>query len=243
MHSPEVLAFSIWRPWPVVHKKPMGRNNPKWALPIRRRVDGSHYISRFAYVNGIELYFPSFIDVWHMEPGGHDSLTICKDRKLDSAGKFVKWSHTWKLHFWHWHITWPALHELRRRIFTRCAECGGPSRKGNMVNHSNGGWSGGPKVPFWCGEVHLFHSDCLSKLTRRQHEHDPRGCYSCSGKEAFSYKRQNTTNVKLPLITPKMPLVQRRTLSSLHALVDMRIVPYALAVKRYNAAKDKAAWL
>lgn len=66
-----------------------------------------------------------------------------------------------------------------------------------MVNHSDAGWYGGPKVPIWCGEVHLYHSECLSKKNKRLHEHDPKGCYACSGSASFEYNRLKAYNNNL----------------------------------------------
>lgn len=244
MHSPEVLAFSIVRPWPTIHKKPIGRNNPKWALPIRRRADGSLFTSRFAYFNGAELYWPSIIDIWHMEPGGADSLTVCQNKIYDSkTGKFKKFTRRWRWHFWHWKITPVFLYGWRRYLFTRCAECGGPSRKGNVVNHSDAGWGGGPKVPLWCGEVHLYHAECLSKKSKRHHDHDPRGCYSCSGKESFAFNRSGAAVSKLPRVMPNMPIEQRKVLESLNLAVKLNVLPHDRAVETYNSKKLAARWV
>lgn len=165
MHSPEVLAFSIKRPWPEVRKQPHRRNAPRWQSVWHRRDDGSHFLTPFAYVAGRELYFPSAIDIWHMEPGGHDSLTICKNKVVDSDGKFVRWSHAWKYHFWHWHITVVFLYAWRRQLLTRCNVCGGRSTKKNPVNHSDSWYP--PKTPFWRGETHLHHGGCTSEAERR----------------------------------------------------------------------------
>lgn len=239
MHSPEVLAFSIWRPWPTIHKKPLGRNNPKWALPIRRRVDGSFFISRFAYVNGVELYWPSLIDVWHMEPGGKDALTVCERRWKDKAGKW-HFSKAWRWHIWHWHVAPVFIYNIRRRLLTRCAECGGPDRKGHRVNVSNGYQRN--KVPIWCSEQGLYHSECAAKNRERHHHHDPRGCYACSGSSSFEFKRQNAIQHKLPLITPKMPQAQREVLEPLHMAVKLGILPYEKAVQTYNNKRQAAQW-
>lgn len=190
MRSPEVLAFSIVRPWPQISKQPMRRSAPKWQLPIVKRTDGSFFISRFAYANGYELYFPSLLDIWHMEPGGKDSLTVCKHRVTDKDGKFVKWSNVWRWHVWHWKISPVFIYNIRRRLFTRCAWCGGPDRKGNRVNHSFG--HDRVKAPLWIGEHGLYHSECMAAMNKERHQHDPRGCYACSGKAAFEFNRNNT---------------------------------------------------
>lgn len=186
MHSPEVLVFSIRSPFPSMRRK-VKEGNPRWRSPFRRRGFKFRF-SPFMTLAGYEFYFQDWVMVWHYEPGGRDALTVCRDRYKNKKGEW-KYTNGWKWHFWHWKITPSLLYKWRRYLFTRCAECGGPSRKGNVVNVSNGGWDGGPKVPLWCGEVHLFHSECLSKLNKRHHEHDPRGCYACSGKASFEYNR------------------------------------------------------
>lgn len=66
MHDPKVIAFDIPRPWPQKHTT-MRRNPPRWKIGI----------SRFWYLNGSEFYWPPLVTVWHNEPGGHDSGTIC----------------------------------------------------------------------------------------------------------------------------------------------------------------------
>lgn len=157
MHSPEVLAFSIRRPWPVVSESAR-RNPPRWQSIIHRRDDGSRFLSPFAYVAGKELFFPSLIDVWHIEPGGHDSLTVCRNRVVDSDGEFVRWSHAWKWHLNHWQIRFCFVYAWRRRLLTRCNRCGGRSTKRHMVNHSDS-WHI-PKTPLWRGETHLHHGRC-----------------------------------------------------------------------------------
>lgn len=157
MHSPEVVAFSIRSPFPHI-MKPMTKNPPRWQSIWHRRVDGSHFISPFAYVAGKELYFPELITIWHMEPGGHDSLTICKDRVRDKNGKFVRWSNTWRWHIHHWKIQWCFLQAWRRSLLTRCNVCGGRSTRKHPVNVSDS-WSR-DKTPFWQGEKGLHHMDC-----------------------------------------------------------------------------------
>lgn len=151
MHSPEVLAHRI--------KSPFWRTL-KFANGKSHRVHDS------------------IIEIWHIEPNGADALTICQKRYKDKDGKW-HYSKGWKWHFWHWQISPSILYKWRRRLFTRCAECGGPSRKGHLVNHSNAGWDGAPKTPLWCGEIKLYHSECLAKVSKQAHHHDPRNCYQC----------------------------------------------------------------
>ena len=180
MHSPEVLAWSVYRPWPSIRKHGVRQNNPRWRSPITFH-RGKLRISHFAYFDGVELYWPSIIDVWHMEPGGKDALTVCQDRYKDKNGEW-HYSQGWKWHFWHYKVSWSFIYGWRRWLFTRCAECGGPSRKGHVVNVSTGGWDGAAKTPLWCGEIKLYHSDCYAQVSRQTHMHDPSKCYSCKQK-------------------------------------------------------------
>lgn len=184
MHSPEVLAFSIYRPWPKIHTKAMRPNTPRWQLSIRWSKGHGLRISHFAYFNGVELYWPSIIDVWHMEPGGKDALSVCQKVEKDENGTW-HYSKGWQFHFWHYKISWSFIYGWRRWLFTRCAECGGASRKGHVVNVSSGGWDGNAKTPLWCGEIKLFHSECYSQVSKQTHRHDPAKCYACSGDAAF----------------------------------------------------------
>jgi hypothetical protein len=117
MHDPLVVAFEIKRPWPK-----------------RRDARGWRY-------------WPSIVTVWHREPGGADSLSICGRKR-------------WHLHVHHWHLQVPPFQALRRSLLTRCAWCGGLSRKGDYVNISHS-WDG-PRGRWWHGEPGLFHTDCSS---------------------------------------------------------------------------------
>ncbi|MEU5156780.1 hypothetical protein [Glycomyces sp. NPDC021274] len=57
------------------------------------------------------LYWPSIVDVWHVEPGDKDSNPPCHS----------KW---WQLHFWHWDVKVAIVQRLKRFLFERCTECG-----------------------------------------------------------------------------------------------------------------------
>lgn len=245
MHSPETLAFSIRSPFPSMRRKIRDDQYPKWQSPIRYVKGRGLRYSPFMRIAGYEFYFDSWVDVWHMEPNGADSLTICRDRITDTDGKFVRWSHAWKWHFWHYKVSPSLLYKWRRRLFTRCAECGGPSRKGNVVNHSDGGFGGRPKTPLWCGEVHLFHADCLSKLTKQRqeqlHNHEKESCYFCSGAASFKINRAKVDHI--PKVSPKMPQSQRDVIEDLELNTKLRIITPQNALKAYNDRKQASEWL
>jgi hypothetical protein len=98
-----------------------------------------------------EAYWPSLITVWHVEPGGTDSFTVCKR------------STRWQWHVHHWRVQFHPIQHFRRWALTRCEWCGGRSRKGDAVNVSKQ-WDrdGGH---WWRGERGLFHGDCSAIST------------------------------------------------------------------------------
>ena len=139
MHSPMVVAFEIRRPWPKVRKT---KHN-------RREIFST---SPFWYFKGWELYSPGVITVWHIEPGGADSGTVCKH------GKGSRWQ--WHVH--HWKVQVRPLQRLRRAALTRCEECG---RKGSP-NHSFQ-WDRASQ-PWWRGEKGLYHDSCSALVSLRR---------------------------------------------------------------------------
>lgn len=93
---------------------------------------------------GRKAYWPPLITVWHNEPGGSDSGTVCKER--------------WRMHVHHWSLQVHPYQHARRRVLTRCGWCGGPSRKDDPVNISHAWHS--EEQPWWRGEQGLYHLDC-----------------------------------------------------------------------------------
>lgn len=137
MHDPAVVVFTIARPWPKRQARPFGKS--RW-----------RFRGKFWNIAGRGIYWPSIITVWHIEPDGHDSGTVCKRKSR-------------KRHVHHWRIQVHPLQHLRRWALTRCEWCGGRSRKGDMVNHSKQ-WDREPGH-WWRGERGLFHGDCSSIST------------------------------------------------------------------------------
>lgn len=118
MHDPLVVAFEIRRPWPRIEK-----------TATRRR-----------------YRWPSLITVWHREPGGHDSGTVCRR------------SGSWRRHVHHYRVQVHPLQHLRRWALTRCEWCGGRSRKDDAINFSSS-WDG-VHTRWWRSEAGLRHHDC-----------------------------------------------------------------------------------
>lgn len=151
MHDPLAVAFEIRRPWPRREKHAAtGRRwdiawGPFWTLAGRR------------------YYWPTLITVWHREPGGHDSGEVCthhsRVQKPDGTWCY-RFHRAWRFHVHHWKVQIRPLQDLRRWALTRCAWCGGPSRKRDRVNISHQ-WDG-PRGRWWQGEPGLFHRDCSS---------------------------------------------------------------------------------
>lgn len=179
MHDPLVVAFEIRRPWPrraKTHDSKFGQ--PRWK--IRFHHDCSKYdcvkehegqkffpwwkpssYCSFWTLAGRGFYWPSMITIWHREPNNYDAGEICKHyTRTDQPDGSIKirTRRNWKWHVHHWHIQISPLQELRRKLLTRCTWCGGPSRKGNVVNVSHQ-WDK-KRQPWWKGEQGLFHRDC-----------------------------------------------------------------------------------
>lgn len=145
-------------------------------------------------------YWPSLITVWHREPGGHDSGDICKRRR--------------RCHVHHWKIQIHSLQALRRRLLTRCAWCGGRSRKGDQVNVSHS-WDG-PRGHWWQGEPGLYHGDCSAISAAHATcvcedpvlEYDGYGrCARCNAYRAWGASEEQLTRARE---LQKIPHGQRR---------------------------------
>lgn len=173
MHDPMTVAFEIRRPWPSRSSLPAaGSGDVRWRI----RLHHSHHddcapngctgnpfpwwkprsYSSFWRLAGRDFYWPPMVTVWHVEPGGADGLSVCGYRR-DADGK-KRYTKAWHWHVHHWRLRFPPLQHLRRWLLTRCAGCGGKSRKGRMVNVSLS-WDG-PRGHWWQGEPGLYHVEC-----------------------------------------------------------------------------------
>lgn len=161
MHDPLVVAFEICRPWPKRDRSHDAKNDrPRW----RARYSWATWTKPwqgwmcFWTIAGKGFYWPSVITVWHREPGGQDALTVCRTRTQRPDGTW-KYSKGWVWHVHHWKVQVSPLQNLRRRMLTKCEECG---RKGRPdVSHqwdrARGHW--------WQGERGLYHSQCSSLIS------------------------------------------------------------------------------
>lgn len=144
MHDSAVLALSVSLPIPSrISKTRTDRRGLSWP---------------FLYLGGYEVYFGhTLVDVWHEEPGGADSGTVCRDRRL--------WTHVR-----HLRLRYPMLRDLRRRLFTTCEWCGELGSRRHPVNISHG-WGGDErdgKAPWWVGDRARYHRECSTVADANQ---------------------------------------------------------------------------
>jgi hypothetical protein len=140
VHSPEVVVFSINRPFPKISK----RYGPNRSTKIGFR--------QFWYIGKWELYFPSSITVWHNEPDGEDSGTVCKGMgSSELTWHNVKWAIKHRKHL---EIQVESVRSLHRWITDRCEGCGG-----KFSRHE-------PRFSFgWSCEREVYHNVCMRLAT------------------------------------------------------------------------------
>jgi hypothetical protein len=143
VHDPLTVAFEIRRPWPELSRSEL--------TPWSRVGEGNWVVRRspFWILAGRRLYWPSMITIWHRDPSGYDNDVCLAGHR----------SRTWRFHVHHWRIQVVPLQKARRRLLTRCSDCGGRSTKAHPVNL--GGW-GRERGPWWRGETGLKHMNCTT---------------------------------------------------------------------------------
>ena len=158
MNDPMTLAHRIVSPIPTIRRKnKLGMRadrNKRFSWTVRLKPFAKHnYISPYIYLFGYELYFHSFIDIWHTDPKG-DAGPACHGRKH------------WKWHIHHMSISPVFWYNFRQKHITRCAWCGKKSSKElGRVNHSD--------------HRTVYHSQCMSEHSKAWHAHDPATCWNC----------------------------------------------------------------
>lgn len=142
MHDPMVVVFDV--PLPIPRRR--GWDNARdgearWS--IKRRLYSKHAVDNNnapsalaskpmdpwwrprAYrirVAGRSLQWVELCTVWHVEPDGHDSGTICKGmRGSQLTAHNVRWA--WK-HRRHLEVHFGFTRKVKRWLRDRCAECG-----------------------------------------------------------------------------------------------------------------------
>lgn len=158
MHDPMVVAFEIRRPWP--------QSSSGWANSDKRfewRRHGPWWKpgswSPFMRAFGRTWYWPSVVTVWHVEPDGRDSGTVCK-HWADGKPK-----RAWRWHVWHWHLQISPLQKLRRWIFERCELCGRRYPYGYApIAHQ---WDRKRDGHWWNITAGAYHRECSSLVSAR----------------------------------------------------------------------------
>lgn len=166
MHDPSVQVFEIHVPIPVKRWKSLSRPNglrrrtwtgdgPKAGTPMRHflRPEGWELV-----IAGRLMGWWKVLEVWHEEPQGHDSGSVCKGQKGSQlTWHNVKWAWAHRAHL---HIYSPPW---RRVVFWRkgrCAGCGLPFRWNRDARHALG-WDSSD----------VYHGPCASLVhVRRQLE-------------------------------------------------------------------------
>lgn len=191
MHDPDVVAFTIRRPWPRRDSMPRGTATPRrWEFRLHHSCgswceDKQHRKNPFPWwrprswtpfwtLAGRRIYWPDMITVWHREPGGADSGDVCKHyrRWQNADGKWdSKITDGWRWHVWHWHIQVAPLQHLRRWALTRCEWCGGRSTKTHRVNFGTSWYPA--KTHWWQSAVGVMHHGCHSASTLGCHCDEP----------------------------------------------------------------------
>lgn len=104
MHDPMVVAFDIKIPVPHFRSKAKA-DQKRWSFQVWRRTNDANRGERChawwrpkgyrVAIAGRQLRWRTIATIWHVEPNGHDALTICRKRvPLDKA----RW--------WHRHAPW-----------------------------------------------------------------------------------------------------------------------------------------
>lgn len=175
MHDPMVVAMEVHVPIPRRTRWRDARpGQPRWTVGRRRRTNEEN-LGEPVYpwwrptgwsplVAGRSFAWTLLLTVWHVEPNGHDSGEVCKHyhRWQDETGAWhSKPLRAWRWHVHHWRIQVPPLQQICRRLFQRCAQCGGKSTKTQPVNVSHQ-WDAPRSKRWWKSRPGLYHSGCSS---------------------------------------------------------------------------------
>lgn len=145
MHDPSFVLFTLRRPVPTLRRLPK---------PATTKLG---VITRFGRWSA---YFPGEVTVWHDEPGGRDSGTVCGHGPgTGLTADALRWG--WQ-HRAHLRAQVSAWQDLNRWLWSRCAGCGKSFRWGySPVSHQWGGDGPAWRRP----ERNVFHFECDSADT------------------------------------------------------------------------------
>lgn len=202
MHDPSHIVFSIRRPslrprrgMPATRRSFMwwslrDRTIPGHAAGETRKTPLRHLIQwhpAFFRLGSREWFLPSVVTLWHRDPETDGTDSSCRNRVRERRQRAIKehrfiaaavhdwWCKHYDLfHVHHWHLQLDFAQALRRRLFTRCATCGGRSTGRRVVNHHvvvdrdaerNRGRTFRDR--WFRGEVNLHHWDCADVASIR----------------------------------------------------------------------------
>lgn len=113
------------------------------------------------------------LDVWHDEPKGRDSGTVCKGMdSTDLSWHNVRWA--W-LHREHLHYRWWPYLKVKRWVVDHCAECG----RRFLWRDSRNGYQGGDGT---------YHSQCMTLRHVRGERDDLTAYVRCTADETTRWR-------------------------------------------------------
>lgn len=165
MHDPSFLAFEIKAPWLRFSKGLHHHGDPRWGIRIARFTNEEHLGKRIypwyrpkAYrvsAAGRSVRLETLFDVWHDEPGGGDSGTVCKD-----------WHHRnllWVVRH-RKHLRWKLIPWFRLKCrFQRCEEC---HRRMWKATRFGTGWDAPGVLHYECSSLRHLRGQRLDLLKK-----------------------------------------------------------------------------
>ena len=153
MHDPSILAYDFRVPVPVIDRwATKNRHKP----PFVSRMTGGDRVGSRVYpwwqlrgynprIGRYAFRFPTFVEVWHDEPDGADSGTVCD---LADHGRPVRWGLAHRSH-----LRWKIIPVIRVRswLFVRCEDCGRRFRWREA--HFSTGWEASGSLHDQCNRI------------------------------------------------------------------------------------------
>ena len=162
MHDPDVVAFTIRRPWPRRRR----------TLPGRR-------------------YWPPLVTVWHREPRGHDAGTVCRHYDRVTCRVLHGWRlHIWHYHLQIHPLQALRRWALTRCAWCGGRSVKGDRVNFSQWDREPGRWWWGEQGLFHhdCSAVESAHRSCV--CDNPIHEHELSGysygrCVKCGRSRAW----------------------------------------------------------
>ncbi len=132
MHEPQVVLFDVRLPFPRRNRWPSKTETERWTFGRWRRTNPENlgdpvlpWCRPAAWkpaIAGRRYQWRTFATVWHNEPSGHDSGTICKGmRGSDASLHNLAWAAR---HWRHLSVQVHPYQRVQQWLFARCDECG-----------------------------------------------------------------------------------------------------------------------